>query len=140
VLGRREADVRNRFKLPPHLTMANFANVGGSHADGTKDGGKDSVGAGVPTGLNSLMVQARRGSFLLVGAGALGVRGLAHRPHAPVEGHPVAEDRVQPEGQRWCGKNHVRSRALMASLPSQIVVKGVMTAEDALMAVQVKTS
>lgn len=43
VLGRREADVRNRFKLPPHLTMANFVNKGGSHAEGTKDGGKDSV-------------------------------------------------------------------------------------------------
>lgn len=40
VLGKREADVRNRFKLPPHLTMGNFA--GGDHAEGTKDGGKDS--------------------------------------------------------------------------------------------------
>lgn len=43
VLGRREADVRGRFKLPNHLTMANFAKAGGSHAEGTKDGGKDSV-------------------------------------------------------------------------------------------------
>uniref|UniRef100_A0A7S2V919 FMN hydroxy acid dehydrogenase domain-containing protein n=1 Tax=Fibrocapsa japonica TaxID=94617 RepID=A0A7S2V919_9STRA len=42
VLGRREADVRNRFKLPPHLTMGNFVGKGGSHAEGTKDGGKDS--------------------------------------------------------------------------------------------------
>jgi len=45
VLGRREADVRNRFKLPSHLTMANFVG-GGSHAEGTKDGGKDSVSTG----------------------------------------------------------------------------------------------
>lgn len=42
VLGRREADVRNRFKLPSHLTMGNFVGKGGAHAQGTKDGGKDS--------------------------------------------------------------------------------------------------
>jgi (S)-2-hydroxy-acid oxidase len=42
VLGRREADVRNRFKLPAHLTMGNFTDTGGAHSEGTKDGGKDS--------------------------------------------------------------------------------------------------
>ncbi|CAN0220495.1 unnamed protein product, partial [Hapterophycus canaliculatus] len=42
VLGRREADMRNRFKLPGHLTMGNFASTGGAHASGTKDGGNDS--------------------------------------------------------------------------------------------------
>lgn len=42
VLGRREADVRNRFKLPSHLTMGNFIGKGGAHSEGTKDGGKDS--------------------------------------------------------------------------------------------------
>lgn len=41
VLGRREADVRNKFTLPAHLTMGNFAKTGGDHASGTKasDGG-----------------------------------------------------------------------------------------------------
>lgn len=43
VLGRREADMRNRFKLPEHLTMGNFVSAGGEHAEGTKDGGNDSV-------------------------------------------------------------------------------------------------
>lgn len=43
VLGRREADMRNRFKLPEHLTMGNFVSAGGAHASGTKDGGNDSV-------------------------------------------------------------------------------------------------
>ena len=33
VLGRREADVRNRFKLPVHLTMGNFTEVGGAHSE-----------------------------------------------------------------------------------------------------------
>lgn len=42
VLGRREADMRNRFKLPEHLTMGNFVSAGGAHAEGTKDGGNDS--------------------------------------------------------------------------------------------------
>uniref|UniRef100_A0A6V1QYU9 FMN hydroxy acid dehydrogenase domain-containing protein n=2 Tax=Heterosigma akashiwo TaxID=2829 RepID=A0A6V1QYU9_HETAK len=51
VLGRREADVRNRFKLPTHLTMGNFASKGGAHASGTKDGGKDSGLAAYVAGL-----------------------------------------------------------------------------------------
>lgn len=34
MLGHREPDVRNRFSLPNHLTMANFAKVGGEHEHG----------------------------------------------------------------------------------------------------------
>ncbi|CAN0547698.1 unnamed protein product [Ectocarpus sp. 12 AP-2014] len=34
--------MRNRFKLPEHLTMGNFVSAGGAHASGTKDGGNDS--------------------------------------------------------------------------------------------------
>ncbi|KAJ2488027.1 Hydroxyacid oxidase 1 [Coemansia sp. RSA 2050] len=30
-LGRRLPDIRNRFRLPPHLTMANFADTGKAH-------------------------------------------------------------------------------------------------------------
>lgn len=39
-LGRREADIKNRFALPPHLTMGNFTKAGGSFSDGTKKSGK----------------------------------------------------------------------------------------------------
>ncbi|KAF4320813.1 hypothetical protein BBO99_00002904 [Phytophthora kernoviae] len=42
MLGHREPDVRNHFSLPNHLTMANFANVGGEHEHGVsslKDSG-----------------------------------------------------------------------------------------------------
>mmetsp|Transcript_27424 Transcript_27424/g.56234 ORF Transcript_27424/g.56234 Transcript_27424/m.56234 type:complete len:308 (+) Transcript_27424:1-924(+) len=39
VLGRREADIRNQFKLPSHLTMGNFTSVGGSHNKGTTQEG-----------------------------------------------------------------------------------------------------
>ena len=34
ILGRREADVRNRFTLPVHLSLANFESIGGQHAHG----------------------------------------------------------------------------------------------------------
>ena len=36
LLGHREPDVRNRFGLPEHLKLANFANVGGQHAHGVR--------------------------------------------------------------------------------------------------------
>ena len=44
MLGRREADVRNRFSLPSHLTMGNFAAKGGAHSAGTKDAGAEGSG------------------------------------------------------------------------------------------------
>lgn len=44
VLGRREADIRNRFSLPSHLTMGNFTSQGGEHASGTKNAGKQGSG------------------------------------------------------------------------------------------------
>lgn len=44
VLGRREADIKNRFQLPSHLTMGNFKNVGGDHAGGTKSSGDKGSG------------------------------------------------------------------------------------------------
>lgn len=36
MLGHREADVRNHFSLPDHLTTANFSQVGGEHEHGIK--------------------------------------------------------------------------------------------------------
>ncbi|CAM9814334.1 unnamed protein product [Chrysoparadoxa australica] len=51
VLGQREADKRNRFALPSHLTMGNFIGAGGAHAEGTKDGGNDSGLAAYVAGL-----------------------------------------------------------------------------------------
>ena len=38
-LGRREADIKNRFALPNHLTMGNFVKAGGSFSEGTKKSG-----------------------------------------------------------------------------------------------------
>ena len=35
--GRRLDDIRNDFKLPPHLRMANFAGTGGKKKSGSDD-------------------------------------------------------------------------------------------------------
>lgn len=53
VLGRREADIKNRFALPSHLTMGNFSKAGGAHADGTKAAG--STGSGLASYVASLI-------------------------------------------------------------------------------------
>jgi len=44
ILGRREADIKNNFSLPSHLTMGNFAKAGGAHASGTKSAGEKGSG------------------------------------------------------------------------------------------------
>jgi len=44
VLGRREADIKNRFSLPAHLTMGNFIGKGGDHSSGTKSAGDKGSG------------------------------------------------------------------------------------------------
>jgi len=53
VLGRREADIKNRFSLPSHLTMGNFTKSGGAHADGTKSAG--TTGSGLASYVSSLI-------------------------------------------------------------------------------------
>lgn len=44
LLGRREADIRNRFSLPSHLTMGNFTKAGGDLAMGTQAAGASGSG------------------------------------------------------------------------------------------------
>lgn len=56
ILGRREADIKNKFALPGHLTMANFAKVGGAHSEGTKKSG--SSGSGLASYVASLIDKA----------------------------------------------------------------------------------
>lgn len=55
VLGRREADIKNKFSLPSHLTMGNFASVGGAHSEGTKKSG--ATGSGLASYVASLIDQ-----------------------------------------------------------------------------------
>lgn len=54
-LGRREADIKNQFSLPPHLTMANFASVDPSREQGKM--GK-AAGSGLAAYVASLIDQS----------------------------------------------------------------------------------
>lgn len=45
-LGRREADIKNKFVLPPHLTLKNFEGLDLGHMDKTADSGLASYVAG----------------------------------------------------------------------------------------------
>lgn len=55
ILGRREADIKNKFSLPSHLTMGNFAQVGGAHSQGTKSAGDK--GSGLASYVSKLIDQ-----------------------------------------------------------------------------------
>ncbi|KOM43321.1 hypothetical protein LR48_Vigan05g092500 [Vigna angularis] len=46
ILGRREADIKNRFTLPPHLILKNFEGLDLGKLDKTKDSGLASYVAG----------------------------------------------------------------------------------------------
>ncbi|KAJ0399638.1 hypothetical protein ATCC90586_007011 [Pythium insidiosum] len=87
VLGHREPDVRNKFHLPTHLHLANYANVGGKHAHGVR---------------------------------SLQDSGLAHYVGTLFD-----------LTLNWKDVQWLKS---ITKLP--VVVKGVMTAEDAVMAVE----
>lgn len=89
ILGRREADVRNRFALPSHLTMGNFKGKGGSHSSGTKASG--ATGSGLASYVSQLIDQTLTWSDIA-----------------------------------WLRKNTTL----------KIVVKGVMTVQDALIAME----
>ncbi|KAA8499476.1 Peroxisomal (S)-2-hydroxy-acid oxidase GLO3 [Porphyridium purpureum] len=56
-LGRREADIRNSFSLPPHLTMANFAAIDPSREQG-KMTGPGAKGSGLASYVASLIDQS----------------------------------------------------------------------------------
>ncbi|KAJ2334914.1 Hydroxyacid oxidase 1 [Coemansia sp. RSA 2681] len=89
-LGRRLADIRNRFRLPPHLTMANFA-----------DTGKAQVGKAESS------------------SAADNASGLA----------AYVASQIDPT-LSW---SHVEWVKSVARIP--VLVKGILTAEDALLAV-----
>lgn len=46
ILGRREADIKNRFSLPPHLTLKNFEGLDLGQMEKTQDSGLASYVAG----------------------------------------------------------------------------------------------
>ncbi|KAJ1916604.1 hypothetical protein IWQ60_008049 [Tieghemiomyces parasiticus] len=94
-LGRRLADIRNKFTLPPHLTLANLAAQGQGEKAQMAPGGTPVPGHSNASGLAQYVV-----------------------------------DQVDPT-LTWDVIHWLRS---ITTLP--IIVKGVMTAEDAALAVQ----
>lgn len=56
ILGRREPDIRNKFTLPPHLTLGNFQDLSTTLGDLPKD--FDSSGSGLTQYMSSLMDQS----------------------------------------------------------------------------------
>lgn len=89
ILGRREADIRNRFSLPSHLTMGNFVKKGGEMSSGPQQAG--ATGSGLASYVAQLIDQSLT----------------------------------------WADIAWLRSKTKL-----KIVVKGVMTAEDALASVE----
>lgn len=53
ILGYREADVRNRFALPGHLTLANFSNLIQGHSSQVKDSKTSGLAAYVSSQIDS---------------------------------------------------------------------------------------
>ncbi len=53
ILGRREADIKNKFALPSHLTMGNFTKAGGYHASGPQSSGN--TGSGLASYVSNLI-------------------------------------------------------------------------------------
>ncbi len=59
LFGKRLADVRNKFKLPPHLKMANFLGLGKAETQANKsEAGKGKSGSGINDYVSSLFDQS----------------------------------------------------------------------------------
>ncbi|KAF2156037.1 FMN-dependent alpha-hydroxy acid dehydrogenase [Myriangium duriaei CBS 260.36] len=103
VLGRRNLEIKNKFKLPPHLRIANFAD--GANGEGKEEKSGDSE-AGYTEGEKRVM------------------------PRGPVTFHSHAANPTLEWGRdiTWlkkeCGED------------MKVYVKGVATAEDALLAIK----
>ncbi|KAJ1863321.1 Hydroxyacid oxidase 1 [Coemansia sp. RSA 2703] len=93
-LGRRLADIRNKFQLPPHLTMANFADPSKAHV-GAADHPQSSSTAENSSGLATYVA-----------------------------------DQIDPT-LSW---DHIKWVKSVSRIP--VLVKGILTAEDARLAVQ----
>lgn len=55
ILGRREADIKNNFALPSHLTLGNFANTGKTKSHATGISASTGGGSGLAAYVSSLI-------------------------------------------------------------------------------------
>ena len=110
VLGRREADVKNKFALPPHLTIGNFQHLGGQLATGVNGGRVSS--------------ETNRGKY---SASSSGSGGGNESSGSRLTSYFAS---LMDESLTWDDIIWLRKQCKM-----KIVVKGVITAEDALLSV-----
>ncbi|XXG66033.1 hypothetical protein AAC387_Pa05g3589 [Persea americana] len=111
-LGRREADIKNRFTLPPYLTLKNFEGLNLGKMDKTNDSGLTSYVAGQVDQSLSWKLNEREG---ISDEGSLQLFAA------------LREGRVtQMKDVKW----------LQTITHMPILVKGVMTAEDTRIAIQ----
>ena len=144
ILGRREADIRNKFSLPAHLTMGNFAKLGGAHASGTKSAGSSG------SGLASYVVSwpcVRMGCCCAhlpsTGPPQTPANSYVHPQYTPPKKktatsyythtpHPSPQSSLIDRTLTWDDIAWLRTVTTM-----KIVVKGVLGTDDALAAVKV---
>lgn len=127
ILGRREADIRNKFSLPAHLTMGNFAKAGGAHASGTKSAG--SSGSGLASYVASLIDRTLTWDDIawLVSQSVSGL-GFPQELHTLFAVPPLI-----PSPSSSSSSTLFRLRTITTM---KIVVKGVLGVDDALAAVK----
>eukprot|EP00268_Persea_americana_P064098 TRINITY_DN839_c0_g1_i4.p1 TRINITY_DN839_c0_g1~~TRINITY_DN839_c0_g1_i4.p1 ORF type:complete len:396 (+),score=72.19 TRINITY_DN839_c0_g1_i4:190-1377(+) len=111
-LGRREADIKNRFTLPPYLTLKNFEGLNLGKMDKTNDSGLTSYVAGQVDQSLSWKLNEREG---------ISDEGSLQQFAALREGRVT-----QMKDVKW----------LQTITHMPILVKGVMTAEDTRIAIQ----
>ena len=124
ILGRRNLEIRNKFKLPAHLKIANFSEDSQSTATATVMNGGNTNGSSTSSESES-MPKSRKGSVSGYHDGEKRVL-----PTGPITFHTHAAnptlnwDRDITWLKQECGKE------------MEVWVKGIATAEDALLAIQ----
>lgn len=121
MLGRRNLEIRNQFKLPGHFTIPNFAQQGDEDADAGAAQEGESEGVRV----REKRQEARRGSEV----GFTKEDGTRSPPKGPITFHSHAANPTLnwERDIEWLKKECGREM--------QVWIKGVATAEDALLAV-----
>lgn len=127
MLGRRNLEIRNQFKLPSHLSIANFAEQDedtDSAVSNTSDGKKTALGPGKKSTPKANTKERRDSS-----AGRLDQDGKKRvPPSGPITFHTHAANPTLcwEESIPWLKK---------VCAPMEVWIKGIATSEDALLAV-----
>lgn len=129
MLGRRNEEIRNQFKLPPHLKIANFS---GEHEAGVEDATKSEDILAAPATPESLDASSRQQEQKKQPSEAGYTDGKKRvKPTGPITFHTHAANPTLSweRDVTWLKKE---------AAPMQVWVKGIATGEDALLALDHK--